>query len=174
MIKGILKTLAIIIVIGLVVLALYNQSTTNTPTLAYKTSAKCSEKNGLPDPFCTPGVIDPELTQSHICSGYYDTRPPTNYTEALKIKSIAEYNYNDTCPGNYEEDHLIPLELGGSATDQRNLWADPRYGDFNSFEKDKFENYLHMQVCHGNLSLSKAQSEIAANWTYYWTAAGMP
>src|SRR5579872_5329391 len=46
----------------------------------------CHEKNGLPDPTCTPGSIDPAVTQATILSticvnGYTKTvRPPVSYT----------------------------------------------------------------------------------------------
>jgi hypothetical protein len=39
-------------------------------------------------------------------------RPPTTYTNKLKAQQIAEYGYSDTSLSDYEEDHLIPLELG--------------------------------------------------------------
>jgi hypothetical protein len=66
-------------------------------------------------------------------------------------------------PGEYEVDHLVSLELGGS-NDLSNLWpeaAEPKPG---FHEKDKVENYLHDQVCSGALSLEEAQTTIATNW----------
>ncbi len=143
-------------------------------------SIACDSVDGLPDPQCTPGAIDPSVTQdninSTICvSGYTGTvRPPTSYTTPLKIKSIQQYGYADTNTSDYEFDHLISLEIGGNPKDTRNLWAEPHYGNFTSLDKDGFENFLHRQVCGGLVSLAKAQMEISTNWEHYWIAAGRP
>jgi len=61
----------------------------------------------------------------------------------------------------YEEDHFISLELGGSPTDPKNLWPEPHP---STNEKDLVENYLHSQVCSGKLTLNQAQREITKNW----------
>ena len=142
-------------------------------------SAVCHSENGLPDPSCTPGAVNSNVTQdniySTICvSGWTSTvRPPENYTEALKFKSIQEYGYSDTHASDYEEDHLIPLELGGSPTSVYNLWAEPHYGNYTSYDKDALENYLNAQVCDGKISLSQAQQEISSNWVEYWRMYGL-
>ncbi len=134
------------------------------------TAASCHSAGGLPDPKCTPGAVDPRVTQddihSTICvSGYTTTvRPPSAYTDALKTQQITEYGYLDTNLANYEEDHLIPLELGGSPTDPKNLWPEPRGGAESASDKDRVENALHVKVCGGALTLSAAQSAIATDW----------
>lgn len=63
--------------------------------------------------------------------------------------------------GNYEEDHLIPLELGGSPSDPKNLWPEPG-GAPNA--KDKVENAAKQAVCDGSIGLVAAQKAIASNW----------
>jgi hypothetical protein len=80
------------------------------------------------------------------------------------------YGFNNS-PSNYEFDHLIPLEIGGTPDDLKNLWPEPHS---NSFDKDKFENYLHKQICSGRMDLKTAQNEIATNWLKYWEDAGRP
>ena len=95
-----------------------------------------------------------------------------NYTNRLKIEQIQEYADADTNPRDYEEDHLIPLEIGGNPTDPRNLWPEPYHTsipDGGARFKDKVENYLHKQVCAGNLSLDQAQAEIASDWYLVYT-----
>jgi hypothetical protein len=137
-------------------------------------SAVCISVNGLPDPSCTPGAINSNVTQNNIdsticVSGWTSTvRPPESYTEPLKYASIKDYGYNDTYVGDYEEDHLIPLELGGSPTSVYNLWAEPHYGNYTSYDKDALENYLNHEVCDGYMSLAQAQHDIASNWVQYW------
>ncbi len=134
-----------------------------------KTSG-CVSVNGLPDSQCTPGDIDPKVTQDNISqticvSGYTKTvRPPVSYTNNLKVKQIQEYGYSDTSTKDYEEDHLISLELGGSPTSEANLWPEPYTITLNAKEKDKVENYLHEQVCSGKMKLLDAQTKIATNW----------
>jgi hypothetical protein len=85
-----------------------------------------------PDLVRTPGAANPDITldniHENICNPNWSTksiRPPVNYTNRLKTEQILEYADADTNPRDYEEDHLIPLELGGSPTDPRNLWPEP-------------------------------------------------
>src|SRR5712691_27286 len=81
----------------------------------------------LPDKTRTPGVANPDVTQNNIdqticVSGWTKTiRPPVSYTSKLKVDQIKECGYKDKRPGDYEEDHLISLQLGGHPTDPRNL-----------------------------------------------------
>jgi hypothetical protein len=127
-----------------------------------------------PDPIRTPGATNPDITpdniQDNICNPNWSTksiRPPVNYTNRLKIEQMREYADADTNPKDYEEDHLIPLEIGGNPTDPRNLWPEPyetSIPDGGARFKDKVENYLHKQVCGGNLNLDQAQKEIASDW----------
>ena len=107
----------------------------------------------------TPGVLNPDVTQatiaSTICkSGWTKTiRPPTDYTNALKLKQMREYGVGGS-PTQYQEDHLISLELGGHPTDPRNLWPEPYP---RAAEVDSVENELNAKVCAGTMSLSDAQ-----------------
>ena len=114
------------------------------PILSQKS---CRSENGLPDPTCTPGGVRTTEVDS-IChgGGTKRYRPPSSYTDALKRRQLVAYGYADTNPADYEEDHLIPLELGGSGSDETNLWPEARKGKNNSFEKDKVENWLHRQI----------------------------
>jgi len=54
---------------------------------------------------------------------------------------------------NYEEDHLIPLEVGGNPTDPNNLWPEPYAEPNGARDKDKVENFLHDEVCSGQMTL---------------------
>lgn len=124
----------------------------------------------LPDPRITPGAIDPQITQDNIRStvcvkGYTKTvRPPMNYTNSLKKKQLIQYGYQDTNPKHYEEDHLIALSIGGSPTDERNLWPQPRDSEWGADKKDALEFVLYKMVCKGEISLAQAQHDMATNW----------
>jgi hypothetical protein len=133
-------------------------------------TAECHSVNGLPDAICTPGVADPRVTQDNIlttiCVSGYTTkvRPSSRYTDALKVVQIKAYGYADTKLADYEEDHLIPLELGGHPTDPKNLWPEPLSGAYPATKKDGVENSLHTKVCAGLMTLAAAQTGIATNW----------
>jgi hypothetical protein len=136
-------------------------------------AATCHTNGVLPDPTCQPGATNPDVTQSTIgsticVSGWTAiVRPPTSYTTPLKVEQIAEYGYTDTNTADYEEDHLIPLELGGAPRDPRNLWPEPRNGPSGTTagSKDTVENRLKADVCAGRVTLSAARKAIAKNWT---------
>jgi hypothetical protein len=107
----------------------------------------------------TPGVLNPDVTQGDIAStickrGWTRTiRPPTDYTNALKVRQMREYGVGGD-PSQYQEDHLISLELGGHPTDVRNLWPEPYP---RAAEVDSIENELNDKVCSGAMSLDDAQ-----------------
>jgi hypothetical protein len=111
------------------------------------------------DPRRTPGVLNPDVTQENIHSticrhGWTSTnRPPVSYTNALKVKQMRQYGETGSM-SDYQEDHLISLEMGGSPTDPRNLWPEPypRAG-----QMDQIENQLNSEICDGQLTLAQAQ-----------------
>jgi hypothetical protein len=140
----------------------------------------------LPDPKRTPGSVNPTATQNNldatVCkSGWASSqRPPAAYTNALKLVQIVQYRYADKNPRDYQEDHLVPLELGGAPRDPANLWPEPNMASLpdgtsvGSAQKDALENDLHRQVCISAMSLSDAQRAFATNWVAAWEAAGRP
>ena len=133
-----------------------------------------------PIPSITPGAINSEITQENIhetiCNPNWSTkseRPPSSYTNRLKREGFDEYNDTDRDMRDYEEDHLIPLEVGGNPTDPKNLWPEPYHTtipDGGAHDKDKVENYLHEQVCRGAMQLADAQKAIATDWYQIYVA----
>ncbi len=115
----------------------------------------------LADPVRTPGVVNPNVTQANIrstvCrSGWTATiRPPVSYTNALKIKQMKQYGETGS-PSDYQEDHLISLEMGGNPTDPRNLWPEPYP---RAAQMDQIENELNSEICDGKLTLAQAQEK---------------
>jgi len=115
----------------------------------------------LADPVRTPGVLNPEVTQASIPSticrhGWTDTiRPPVSYTNPLKTRQMRQYRETGS-RSDYQEDHLISLELGGSPTDPRNLWPEPYP---RAADVDQIENELNSEVCAGRLTLAQAQQK---------------
>ncbi len=113
----------------------------------------------LADPVRTPGVLNPNVTQANIRSticrhGWTATiRPPVSYTNALKRRQMRQYGETGSM-SDYQEDHLISLEMGGNPTDPRNLWPEPYP---RAAEMDKIENELNDEICDGKLTLAQAQ-----------------
>jgi hypothetical protein len=67
--------------------------------------------------------------------------------------------YGETgSPSDYEEDHLISLELGGAPRDPRNLWPEPIT---RARAVDVIESRLRRQICAGTLTLAQGQAEIS-------------
>jgi hypothetical protein len=136
----------------------------------------------LPDPACTPGALNPAVTPrteaTTICrAGWTATvRPPEDITEPEKLASMRAYGIAGHSPGDYEYDHLVPLELGGAVNDPRNLWPEPDFATPRGYDhnpKDAVEFLLRNRVCSGTLSLRAAQLAIASDWlTAAKTTAG--
>jgi hypothetical protein len=138
--------------------------------------AGCRARGALPDVACTPGSLNPAVTQTTIgqticVPGYTATiRPPVSESNRLKRLAAAAYGVTDSL-SNYEGDHLIPLELGGAPDDIANFWDEPHA---TSFAKDQLENHLHGDVCAGRVPLAQAQYAIATDWVGAYCAATLP
>ena len=112
-------------------------------------------------PSHTPGARFSKVTQATIsktiCVKGWTAkiRPPESYTNAVKQAQLAAWRYADRNPSDYEEDHLISLELGGAPRAKRNLWPEP----WSQARRDDngIEARLHREVCHGTLTLRQAQ-----------------
>ena len=112
----------------------------------------------------TPGALNPDVRQETIgqticVRGWTRTvRPPSEYTSELKVEQMKAYGVGGS-PRDYQEDHLISLELGGHPTDPRNLWPEPRP---RAERVDRIENELNRKVCSGELTLAEAQRRESA------------
>lgn len=126
-----------------------------------KTSG-CVAQGGLQDPACTPGDILPTVTKQQVCTSGYATSV-RNVPESEKNQVYAEYGIAHHTTGEYEVDHLVSLELGGSNAIS-NLWPEAASPTPGFHQKDMVENFLNSQVCSGAITLQQAQIEIATNW----------
>jgi hypothetical protein len=142
----------------------------STPSFAdYGVQTKTSHciASVLPDPACSPGAV---LTTDikTICKVGY-TATVRNVSTATKKKVFQEYDISYSQHSNYEVDHIISLELGGS-NEISNLYPESYLIKNGARVKDTFENYLHKQVCAGKLSITDAQYQISTDWLSYNTA----
>lgn len=135
-------------------------------------AAVYTENSGLPNIKLTPGLVNPNVTQANIksticVSGWTATvRPPVTFTNKLKYDQLhSGYNLNgDLNLKDYEEDHIVPLEVGGNPSSPLNLFPEPRYIKLSSYLKDQLENQIHHLVCSGQLSLKAGQAIFLTNW----------
>jgi hypothetical protein len=178
------KNTSLVLVIIVVVILVLWLMRTQSPSRKSSGGAESGEAHVgpadiYPDPERTPGAANPDITQDNIrqtiCNPRWSTRsvrPAASYTTHLKVEQIREYAYSDSSLKDYEEDHFIPLELGGNPTDPRNLWPEPfetSIPDGGAHAKDQVENYLHVEVCAGSLTLEQAQKEITEDWYRVYT-----
>ena len=104
------------------------------------------------------GAVNPLVTQSNIGAticvrGWTRAiRPPLAYTAHLKREQMRERHLPGV-PDDYQEDHFIPLDLGGHPTDPRNLWPQPIE---QAHRKDQWESGLNRAVCAGRMTLAAA------------------
>jgi hypothetical protein len=88
-------------------------------------------------------------------------RPPVTYTNDVKRRQLAALGYPDQNLADYEEDHWIPLELGGAPRDERNLWPEVLP---DARAKDVVESKLKRVVCDGTVSLETARRVMYLKW----------
>lgn len=146
---------------------IFSPIATNVPaTWGHQTKTSGCNTNSdkiTPDSACTPGAIFP-VTAAQVCVPGY-SKGVRNVPNSEKDQADKEYGvvYANTVPGQYEVDHFIPLELGGS-NDIANLWPEAAQPMPGFHQKDAVENYLHSQVCSGKMTLLAAQIAISSNW----------
>ena len=130
----------------------------------------------LPNRALTPGAVDPAVTPENVdltvCARVRPTwakahRPPVALTNRLKREQIRLYGYSDKDPRHCEEDHLVPISLGGlsysasehamiSGRDAANLWPQPRttITEWGAEKKDE----------RHEIGLREAQAAFTTNW----------
>ena len=112
------------------------------------------------------------MTQADIASticvrGWTTTvRPPVSYTNSLKRSQMAAEGLAGST-SLYEEDHRVPLEVGGNPQDPHNLWPELWDGLRGAHAKDVIENRVHADVCDGRLTLAQGQAVFLGDW---WNA----
>lgn len=115
-------------------------------------------------------ALNPQVTQATISTTICKTgwtatvRPPVSYTDPLKVKQMQTIGLTPPA-SNYEEDHRLPLELGGNPTSEWNLSPEAHP---TSSSKDQDENTYKEQVCKGQTTLVVAQTQFIAKWLNAW------
>lgn len=117
-------------------------------------------EEAVPDYLLNPAVTQNTIGTTICVAGWTSTiRPSSSYTTNLKKQQlIGQTNQN---PADYEEDHWIPLELGGAPKEPRNLWPELWA---HAHRKDEQENSNHKAVCAGTMPLAIARLDMYRNW----------
>lgn len=124
----------------------------------------------LPDPSHTPGATNPDVTQDNIqqticVKGFTKTiRPSSSYTNKLKREQLDTYYKDQGEMNTVEEDHLVPLTVGGHPTDVENLWPESYSGEYGAIYKDNCEVATGRAICSGGVMLLEAQQGFMVNW----------
>jgi hypothetical protein len=106
------------------------------------------------------GALNPAVTQENIYSticvtGWTATvRPPVRYTNALKRRQMAAMRLTGRL-SDYEEDHFVPLGVGGDPYSPANLWPEPWPA---ARAKDTDERRVQRLVCSGRWTLKQGQA----------------
>jgi hypothetical protein len=133
-----------------------------TLALCNRPTSAVTNSQFLPDSTLTPGDTLPGAME-HICTSGY-TKTVRHVPASLKKKVYKLYGITHHKRGEYEIDHLISLELGGS-NDIKNLWPQPYLTKpWNAHKKDRLETRLKRLICVHKITLQEAQYAIAHDW----------
>jgi len=112
-----------------------------------------------------PGKTNANVTRANIkqtiCVDGWTAkiRPPTTYTEPMKKKLMEQAGIPWSQAKSYELDHHVPLEAGGNPSSPQNLALQSYIAKpWNAHVKDKLENFAHVEICHGKMTLDQAQA----------------
>ena len=121
-------------------------------------------------------VHQDNIEQTICVSGYTATvRPPTSYTNGVKLKLLKEQGLPASDAAEFELDHRVPLALGGNPRNLQNLMLQPWEGKDGAKVKDRLERRLQVLVCAGKLLLDDARRAIYFDWQgAYRTYVGAP
>jgi len=114
-----------------------------------------------------PAVTAATISQTICVSGWTATvRPASSYTSALKVQQLQALaaKIGPVNPADYEEDHRLPLELGGAPSNELNLSPEKYPG---ASAKDAAENAGKEAVCAG-ADLRTTQTAFAQKWLAEW------
>ena len=111
--------------------------------------------------------LNPTVTQATIAEticklGWTMTiRPSFHGADQIKSAKLRAAGWTDADSSRFQLDRIIPLSLGGSPDDPRNLQLQ-RWGE--AAEKDLLEACLAHLVCTGRLMLGEARRAIWRSW----------
>lgn len=116
-----------------------------------------------PNARLTPGV-SMMVTLAQVCVAEPQPAEHDDLPASVKRNVFERYGMQHVRYRDFEVDHLITRELGGTNSAE-NLWPEPYYDTvWNARVKDQLEVHLRQLVCSGQISLATAQHDLASDW----------
>lgn len=111
-------------------------------------------------------AVTPENVQQTICRiGYTaSATPPDAWSSAAMRRLLLRGGTELAVSGTYVLDRVVPISLGGHATQEANLQLLELSGNRSAPRKRALERRLHQLVCAGKLGLREAQSALYPDW----------
>ena len=114
----------------------------------------------MPDLHCTPGALNPAVLRrrsaTRSATRLFEQHPAVEFDHGTReAREPARLWLPSKRLALRVRPCSSPTQLGGAANDRRNLW--PENGASPNL-KDKVENYLHVRVCDGRVSLARAHA----------------
>lgn len=134
------------------------ETVTPVPSVAI---ARDYAPNREPNLSLSPGVALP-VTAKDVCAPGY-AKSVRNVPESEKAVVYREYGLDPKHHEPTEIDHLESLENGGS-NDIRNLFPEPYAEPWGAHTKDRYENFIHAQICAGKMTIEEGQNRLAHDW----------
>ena len=124
-------------------------------------------RNGITYCAINPLVTQDTVERSICTNGWTKLiRPAQSYTDNLKRLQLTQFASQHPSDINWnlqgtEEDHRLPLELGGAPSDANNLSPEE---PASPNAKDTDETQFKRLVCNGKVGLPTAQVQFIAKW----------
>jgi hypothetical protein len=118
-----------------------------------------------PVPKLTPGAIA-TTDATTVCDGARNSfARPVPAAESAAVFQAYGYTTKEE-QNKYTLTYLVPLNLGGAAI-EANLWPSSLRG-VGFFQEEQLDSVLRQLVCRRSLTLTRAQSQIRADWYAAW------
>lgn len=145
-----------------------NTKTTPKTTLTTPVTTNPNPKNIVissrmyPNKVLTPGFV---LTYDSIFLCNPGTPQGLEKNTSVDVMKQLFSNYQLSYPPNrkYQIDRFIPISLGGSPDNIKNLW--PQSDEYPGYEeKNQAEQYLYKLMCNRTINITVAQARIKSDW----------
>ena len=115
-------------------------------------------------------LLNPDVTQATlsttVCVAGWSPSVRISSSQAARIKAkqvLALYG-PDMPTTAFEENHKIPISLGGNPVNEANLVPQSYGGRWNARDSDALELSMHAKLCAGTITLAQAQAAFFGDW----------
>jgi hypothetical protein len=118
-----------------------------------------------PLPRLTPGAIATTSTTTVCDAPRSSFEQPIPQSEGAAVFEAYGYATKEQ-QSKYTLTYLVPLNLGGAAVES-NIWPSALRG-IGFFQEEQLNSVLRQLVCRRSLPLTRAQSQVRADWYAAW------